>query len=185
MSRPTFDEMMMELCSVVAKRSTCSRRAVGAVAARDNRILAMGYNGAPAGERHCDHTEVNGVQGDTENGHCAVAIHAEPNLICNAAREGISLKGATLYLPTTPCKNCLGLLINVGISRIVCADISYAVLHKDSPNGWVNTQTRCREAGISIELLGLGKPCTCQGWFDMEGNRIHQPDNENCMRNQA
>lgn len=78
-------------------------------------ILATGYNGAPAGLRHCDHS----AGGDMLAGHCARSTHAEQNAIVQAARHGISIEGATLYSTDNPCLTCAKLLINAGVVRIV------------------------------------------------------------------
>lgn len=113
--RPSWDAYFMAIVRAVATRATCSRRAIGAVLVKNKLILATGYNGAPAGLRHCDHT--NG--GDLLNGHCARSTHAEQNAIVQAARHGISIEGATLYCSNNPCLTCAKLLINAGVTRIV------------------------------------------------------------------
>ena len=92
MTRPDWDTYFIQIAKEVAKRSTCPRAAVGAVIAKDNRILTTGYNGAPAGEEHC--TDVGCLM---ENEHCQRAVHAETNAIAQAAKYGISLEGAILY----------------------------------------------------------------------------------------
>jgi len=92
--------------------------AIGAVLVKNKMILATGYNGAPAGLRHCDHTH----GGDLLNGHCARSTHAEQNAIVQAARHGVSIEGATLYCSNNPCLTCAKLLINAGIGRVVYAD---------------------------------------------------------------
>lgn len=99
-----------ELTEMVARRSTCPRLHVGAIAVRDNRILATGYNGAPSGLPHCTHSV---------DDPCTTAMHAEANVISQAARFGISLVGSTIYCTHSPCPSCAGLMINTGISRVV------------------------------------------------------------------
>jgi len=113
--RPSWDAYFCAITRAVATRATCSRKAVGAVLVKNKLILATGYNGAPAGLRHCDH----GQGADLLNGHCARSTHAEQNAIVQAARHGISIEGATLYCTNNPCLNCTKLLINAGITRIV------------------------------------------------------------------
>ena len=113
--RPSWDAYFGAITRAVATRATCSRKAVGAVIVKDKLILATGYNGAPAGLRHCDHTD----GGDLVNGHCARSTHAEQNAIVQAARHGISIEGSTLYCTNNPCLNCTKLLINAGVVRIV------------------------------------------------------------------
>lgn len=117
MARPTWDEYFMEMAQVVAKRSTCNRRSVGAVLVRDKRILTTGYNGSPPGLPHC--TEVGCLMVD---GHCVRAIHAEQNAIIQGALHGIDLRGATCYVTSFPCVHCSKMLIAAGIRRIVYMD---------------------------------------------------------------
>jgi dCMP deaminase len=117
--RPSWDAYFCAITRAVATRATCSRKAVGAALVKDKLILATGYNGAPAGLRHCDHSG----GGDLVNGHCARSTHAEQNAIVQAARHGISIEGATLYCTNNPCLNCTKLLINAGIRRIVYEEI--------------------------------------------------------------
>jgi dCMP deaminase len=113
--RPSWDAYFCAITRAVATRATCSRKAVGAVLVKNKLILATGYNGAPAGLRHCDHS--GGA--DLLNGHCARSTHAEQNAIVQAARHGISVDGATLYCTNNPCLNCTKLLINAGVVRVV------------------------------------------------------------------
>ena len=113
--RPSWDEYFMNIARAVASRSTCSRRSVGALVVKDKRILATGYNGAPAGLRHCDHT--NGA--DMRDGHCARSTHAEQNAIVQAAKYGTPIDGATVYCTDQPCLTCAKLLVNAGARRVV------------------------------------------------------------------
>jgi dCMP deaminase len=123
MARPSWDEYFMELAQVVAKRSTCNRRSVGAVLVRDKRILTTGYNGSPPGLPHCTDEGCLMVEG-----HCVRAIHAEQNAIVQAALHGIDLRGATCYVTSSPCVHCAKMLIAAGITRIVYLD-SYTEQH--------------------------------------------------------
>lgn len=116
-TRPSWDEYFMDIARAVATRATCSRRMVGAIIVKDKRILSTGYNGAPAGLRHCDHR--GGA--DLSGGHCARSTHAEQNAIVQAARHGIGIDGATMYCTDHPCLTCAKLLINAGIARVVYA----------------------------------------------------------------
>lgn len=113
--RPSWDEYFMNIAKAVASRSTCSRRSVGAVVVKDKRILATGYNGAPAGLRHCDHS--GGA--DMRDGHCARSTHAEQNAIVQAAKYGTPIDGATIYCTDQPCLTCAKLLANAGVRRVV------------------------------------------------------------------
>jgi dCMP deaminase len=111
----------MTITGMVAKRSTCMRRQVGAVLVKDKRILATGYNGAPAGMRHCE--EVGCLREDDavpsgERHELCRGLHAEQNAIIQAAYHGISIVGSTLYCTNKPCVICSKMLINAGIREI-------------------------------------------------------------------
>lgn len=116
--RPSWDEYFIAITRAVATRATCSRRSVGAVLVKDKRILATGYNGAPVGMRHCDHSN----DADMRNGHCTRSTHAEQNAIVQAARYGISIAGGSMYCTDSPCLTCAKLAINAGLVRIVYED---------------------------------------------------------------
>ncbi|MGQ9541775.1 MAG: deoxycytidylate deaminase [Armatimonadota bacterium] len=113
-SRPSWDEYFMRIAKEVATRATCPRRSVGAVIVLDRRILTTGYNGAPHGLAHC--TEVGCKIVD---GHCQRALHAEQNAILQAALNGVSTRGATMYVTCQPCNACAKMIINAGIMRVV------------------------------------------------------------------
>ncbi|MFC1821372.1 cytidine/deoxycytidylate deaminase family protein [Thermodesulfobacteriota bacterium] len=121
MSRPSWPEYFMSITKMVGKRSTCMRRAVGAVLVKDKRILATGYNGAPAGLKHCREVgclrETSGVPSGTRHELCR-GLHAEQNVIIQAAYHGIAINGATLYCTNKPCAICSKMLINAGIEMI-------------------------------------------------------------------
>lgn len=120
--RPGWDEYFMEIAKVVAGRSTCMRRKVGAVLVKDRRILATGYNGAPVGLKHCLETgclrEQRGVPPGERHELCR-GLHAEQNALIQAAVYGIAIKGAICYITHQPCVLCAKLMINAGISKIV------------------------------------------------------------------
>lgn len=122
--RPSWDEYFMEVCEAIAKRATCDRGRSGCVIARDNQILATGYVGAPAGLPHCDEVGHQLKRLVHEDGavttHCVRTVHAEQNAICQAARRGIGIQGATLYCRMTPCRACAMMIINCGVARVVC-----------------------------------------------------------------
>lgn len=130
--RPTWDQYFLDIALAVSKRATCSRLQCACVIVNeDHQIVATGYNGAPAGLRHCDHrvreqvviglncTTMFEGPGDMENGHCSRAQHAERNAIAQAAKHGVSVKGATCYTSGTPCLDCARLLVSAGIKRHV------------------------------------------------------------------
>ena len=122
--RPSWDEYFMEIANTVSKRATCDRGRSGCVIVRDRQILVTGYVGSPKGLPHCDevgHQFRRVVHEDgTISEHCVRTVHAEQNAICQAAKLGISLDGATLYCRMTPCRVCAMLIINCGIKRVVC-----------------------------------------------------------------
>ena len=111
--RPSWDEYFMIMANHIATRSTCNRKHVGAVIVKDKMILSTGYNGSIRGAKHC--TEIGCL---IENGHCVRTIHAEANSIVQAAANGVSVKGATIYCTASPCFNCFKLIANAGIARI-------------------------------------------------------------------
>jgi len=121
--RPGWDEYFMEVCEAISKRATCDRGRSGCVIAKDNQLLVTGYVGAPAGLPHCDevgHQLKQMVHGDgSTTTHCVRTVHAEQNAICQAAKRGIAIAGATLYCRMTPCRTCAMLIINCGIVRVV------------------------------------------------------------------
>ncbi|MGN0301517.1 MAG: deoxycytidylate deaminase [Anaerotardibacter sp.] len=121
-NRPSWDEYFMTLAEEVAKRTTCLRRGVGAVIVKDRRILATGYNGVPTGLRHCDETGCLRKQLDVPSGQrheICRGLHAEQNALIQAARYGINIEGASIYINTQPCVVCAKMLINAGISEII------------------------------------------------------------------
>ena len=124
-TRPSWDAYFMELTDVVAKRSTCLRRQIGAVIVRDKRILTTGYNGAPAGVQHCAAVgclrEERHIPSGERHELCR-AIHAEQNAIIQGALHGIGLGGSTIYCTNHPCVLCAKMLINAGIIKVVYRD---------------------------------------------------------------
>jgi dCMP deaminase len=111
----------MAIAKMVSKRATCLRRSVGAILVKDKRILATGYNGAPAGLKHCEEVgclrESSSIPSGQRHELCR-GLHAEQNVIIQAAYHGISIKGATLYCTNKPCVICSKMLINAGIRKI-------------------------------------------------------------------
>lgn len=136
MARVTRHEMLMEVAEAVAKRGTCSRLQVGAVFAKDGRIVVTGYNGAPAGMPHCVHnarSEMIGYglvdgkpilplyvepSGMVSEGGCQIAEHAERNAIAFAARHGLALEGTELFCTDAPCLACARSIINAGVKSV-------------------------------------------------------------------
>jgi dCMP deaminase len=112
--RVSWDEYFMNIARAVATRATCDRKHVGAVLVRDRIILATGYNGSIRGLPHCD--EEGHLM---EDGHCVRTVHAEANAIVQAARSGVRIDGADVYVTASPCWGCFRLLANAGVKRIV------------------------------------------------------------------
>lgn len=108
--------LMMEIARLIAQRATCERLRVGAVAVDGHtwRILATGYNGAPAGFPHCSEEGCL-----IEGGHCIRCVHAEMNVMAQSALHGVSLDGAVLFVTAFPCARCAPALFNAGIAAIV------------------------------------------------------------------
>jgi dCMP deaminase len=123
--RPSWDEYFMSIARLVSGRSTCLRRKVGAVIVKDRRILATGYNGAPAGLPHCSETgcvrERLRVPSGERHELCR-GIHAEQNGIVQSANHGTVIAGATIYTTHHPCSVCAKMIINAGIVRVVTDD---------------------------------------------------------------
>ena len=138
----------MEVCEAIAKRATCDRGRSGAVIARDNHILATGYVGSPEGLPHCDDVGHKLKRMQHEDGtvtmHCVRTVHAEQNAICQAAKRGISIDGATLYCRMTPCRTCAMMIINCGIVRVV-AQRRY--------HDAADSEAMFAEAGIRLEYV--------------------------------
>jgi dCMP deaminase len=103
----------MNIAREVATRATCDRKLVGAVIVRDKSILATGYNGSIRGLPHCD--EEGHLM---EDGHCVRTVHAEANAIVQAARHGVRIEDASIYVTASPCWGCFRLIANAGIRRV-------------------------------------------------------------------
>ncbi|MBN2723701.1 MAG: cytidine/deoxycytidylate deaminase family protein [Deltaproteobacteria bacterium] len=141
--RVSWDEYFMNIAQVVASRSTCGRKYVGAVIVRDNTILSTGYNGSIRGAPHC--IDVGCM---IENDHCVATIHAEANAIIHAARHGVSTDDATIYVTASPCWNCFKMIVNAGIKRIC-----YGEFYRDE-----RTLEWSSKLGISLSHVPLQKP---------------------------
>ena len=130
----------MNLAVQAATRSTCPRKSVGAVVVRDKAVLATGYNGSIRGLRHC--TEVGCLM---ENGHCVRTVHAEANALLQAARHGVRIDQADIYVTASPCWDCFKLIANAGIVRVLYGDF-----YRDD-----RIAEYALEAGIELVRLGL------------------------------
>jgi dCMP deaminase len=125
MHRPSWDEYFMDIARLVASRSTCLRRHVGAVVVKDKNILTTGYNGTPSGITHCSELgclrDRLGVPSGERHELCR-GLHAEQNAIIQAAKHGINILDATLYCTNAPCVICAKMLINAGLKSIIYLD---------------------------------------------------------------
>ncbi len=144
--RPSWHEYFMGICDLVATRSTCLRRSVGAVLVKEKRILCTGYNGAPARVPHCREvgclrTQLNVPSG--EKHELCRGVHAEQNAIIQAAYHGIQVSGAVIYCTNQPCSICSKMIINAGIKT---------VFYK---NGYNDTLTLDMFDKAGVELIRL------------------------------
>jgi dCMP deaminase len=138
-TRPDLDEYFLKIAAVIGERATCQRHHMGAVAVKDKHILATGYNGAPAGLKDCLGLGCLRNQMGIPSGKSAEicrAVHAEQNVIIQAALHGVSIKDSTLYCTHSPCVLCAKMLVNVQIKRFVSfgryADDEFLTLFKDA-----------------------------------------------------
>jgi dCMP deaminase len=139
MNRVSWDRYFMNLAVQAATRSTCSRKHVGAVIVRDKNVLSTGYNGSVRGDAHCD--DVGCLM---EGGHCIRTVHAEANALIQAARHGIRIEGAVIYVTASPCFDCFKLIANAGIRKIY-----YGELYR-------NRRVLELAAELGVEMVDLG-----------------------------
>ncbi|HEX9078215.1 MAG TPA: cytidine/deoxycytidylate deaminase family protein [Desulfuromonadaceae bacterium] len=154
MPRPSWDQYFMDITRLVATRSTCLRRQVGAILVKGRNILATGYNGVPSGITHCDVEGCLRVRLNVPSGErheLCRGLHAEQNAIIQAARHGVNIDGATLYCTTMPCIICTKMIINAGITKVVYGE------------GYTDDLARemIREAAIVVEHFS-GEPGDAQ-----------------------
>ncbi len=140
MTRVSWNRYFMNLALQAATRSTCPRKHVGAVIVRDKSILSTGYNGSIRGAPHCDEAGCL-----IENGHCVRTVHAEANAIVQAARNGVRLEGAEIYVTASPCFGCFKLIVNAGIRTVY-----YGEFYRDE-----KVLRFAEELGIRMVHLGL------------------------------
>ena len=146
MDRMPWPDYFMRIAHLVSERSTCIRRKVGAVAVKDNRILATGYNGTPSGVAHCSDVgcirDKLGVPSGQKHELCR-GLHAEQNVIIQGAVHGVVLEGSEIYCTTQPCLICAKMLINCRVKAIY-----FAEGYPDSLS-----EEMIAEAGVKFELL--------------------------------
>ena len=115
---PSFDQIYMNLASNLALRSHCVKQQVGAVLAKDTRIVSLGYNGPPAGTHNCDEEWPETGCARDRKGSCYLALHAEANAILYAAKNKVDLEGSTLYVTLSPCLPCARIILSAGIKKV-------------------------------------------------------------------
>src|SRR3989344_8943028 len=147
-TRPSWDEYFMDIARAVAKRATCDRGRSGCVITKDKRILVTGYVGSPVGVKHCDEVghQMKTVthEDGSQSQHCVRTTHAEQNAICQAAKMGISIDGATLYCKMTPCDVCAKMIVNSGIKRVV---------PEKGYHGAKEAKELFKQAGVQLDIL--------------------------------
>lgn len=141
--RVPWDAYFMNIAHEVSSRATCCRKKVGAVFVRDRNILCTGYNGSPISQPHCTD---EGVGCEMEDGHCVRTVHAEINAVAQAAKNGVSIAGSTIYTTASPCYPCSKVLVNAGVKKIVFGE----QYRKDERCGKLFSQ-----AGVEVSFLEL------------------------------
>ena len=118
----SWNQYFIELAQLVSKKGSCIKRQVGAVIIKDNMIISTGYNGTPRGVRNCNEGGCercsNPANTSGMNYHECLCVHAEENAIVQAAYQGISTKGATLFTSLCPCLYCAKSIANAGIKKV-------------------------------------------------------------------
>ncbi|MBW7887881.1 MAG: cytidine/deoxycytidylate deaminase family protein [Bacteroidetes bacterium] len=137
--RVSWNEYFMNIAEQVATRSTCGRKHVGAVIVRDRTILSTGYNGSVRGALHCDE-----AGHDMENDHCVRTVHAEANAVAQAAKHGVRIDEAEIYVTASPCLTCFKLIANSGIKKIY-----YKEFYRDE-----RITEYARQAGVTLVYMG-------------------------------
>ena len=136
--RPSWDDYFMAVARIIASRGTCDRLYAGSVLVKNNRIIATGYNGSPAGLPHCD--DVGHL---LEEGHCVRTIHGEHNSILQAALQGgTSTQGSTMYTKYSPCIHCTKYIIAAGVKRVVVGKVYRSAQALEI----------LKEAGVEVEV---------------------------------
>jgi dCMP deaminase len=141
-TRVSWDEYFMKIAEQVATRSTCDRKHIGAVIVRDKTILSTGYNGSLRGAPHC-----SAAGHDMENGHCVRTVHAEANAIAQAAKNGVRIDQAEIYVTASACLTCFKLVANCGIKTMY-----YKEFYRDE-----RINEYAKQAGVKLVYMGDDK----------------------------
>lgn len=145
-SRPSWEQYFMNIAIEVSKRSTCDRKAVGAVAIKDKRIVCTGYNGSPPGVPHCNDVGHDLISVDGRQS-CSRAVHSEVNLVYQAAKFGSSLDGTTVYVTMFPCYNCF--------LAMACSGIKGIIYLEEYENSVLNPRTKELAKVMNISICSL------------------------------
>ncbi len=140
--RVSWHKYFMNIAEQVATRSTCSRKNVGAVIVRDKTILSTGYNGSLRGAPHCDD-----AGHDMENDHCVRTVHAEANAVAQAAKHGVRIDEAEIYVTASPCLTCFKLIANSGIRKVY-----FMEFYRDE-----RITEYARQCGVTLVFMGEKK----------------------------
>jgi len=148
MPRPTWDEYFLKILDTVSERATCDRGRNGCIIVKDKRVLTTGYVGSPPGLPHCDEVghdmrKVFDEQGNVTQ-YCVRTVHAEQNAILQAAKFGIPIDGATMYVKLEPCRVCTMMIISAGIKRVVCKKRYHAA---------EETRAMFKQAGVELVAM--------------------------------
>jgi dCMP deaminase len=135
-----WHEYFMNIAKQVATRSTCGRKNVGAVIVRDKTILSTGYNGSLRGAPHCEE-----VGHDLENDHCIRTVHAESNAVAQAAKHGVMIDNAEIYVTASPCLTCFKLVVNAGIKVVY-----FLEFYRDE-----RITEYARQSGVTLKYMGV------------------------------
>jgi dCMP deaminase len=138
--RPSWDEYFLKLAMLASERATCPRMHCGCVLVKDRYVLSTGYNGSLPGADHCEDVGCLVV-----DGHCVRTNHAEMNAICQAARHGVSVDGATAYVTNMPCTTCAKALAAAGIGRVVVFSDYHSTL----------AERFFEESGVALDRLEM------------------------------
>jgi len=142
-TRVSWNEYFMKIAEQIATRSTCDRKHIGALIVRDKTILSSGYNGSLRGAPHCDD-----VGHDMDNGHCVRTVHAEANAVAQAAKNGVRIDEAEMYVTASPCLTCFKLIANCGIQTIY-----YKEFYRDE-----RISEYAKQADIRLVYMGKESP---------------------------
>jgi len=177
-TRISIEEYYLQVANLVGTRGTCDRGRIGVVIVKDKRILTTGYVGSPAGIIHCDdvghemHTVIH--EDGTKSRHCVRTAHAEINAICNAARHGVAIDGATLYGRFEPCYTCAKAIINAGIRRVVCEKAYHAAQE---------SRRILKEANVELVVMNPNETEQYSDQKVKEDSQVDAKEDENNMEN--